>query len=104
MRKFAEVAQRSQTERTSRHYVHWDKLRRLKPPEGLTMEEWWMALKFARSSILKPVPLKDTQGKPFQFCVPDLVQEEMHQIDVGQEVRSGCLSKSPTLKRETNTW
>jgi Fic family protein len=67
----------------SDHYLHWDKLRRLKAPEGITNEEWWLATKFQRNGALKPVPLLDKAGKPFRFCVPDLVQQELHLIDVG---------------------
>src|SRR5690606_2780541 len=31
----------------------------------------------------KSIPLTDTTGRPFQFAVPELVQEELHQIDLG---------------------
>ena len=31
--------------RTQRHYLHWDKLRRYSPPEGMSHREWWMILK-----------------------------------------------------------
>lgn len=64
-------------------YPHWDKLRHLEPPEGLSLEEWWLGLKFQRAAMVKPLPLLDKRGKPFQFCVPDLIQAELHQIDVG---------------------
>lgn len=64
-------------------YLHWDKLRHLKPPAGSTVEEWWLAIKLHRMAASKPLPLRDKQGRPFQFCVPDLVQAELHQIDVG---------------------
>src|SRR2546430_9725833 len=67
----------------SGQYLHWDKLRRLKPPESFTIEEWWFATKFQRMSVLKAVPLKDKEGKPFRFSIPDLVQKELHSIDVG---------------------
>jgi len=67
----------------SEPYLHWDKLRHLKPPEGFTHEEWWSATKIQRTGALKPVPLRDKAGKPFCFCVPGLVQQELHLIDVG---------------------
>src|SRR6266567_3549197 len=67
----------------SEHYLHWDKLRRLKPPEGFTLEEWWLAIKLQRNGVLKAVPLNDKEGKPFRFCTPDIVQQELHEIDVG---------------------
>jgi Fic family protein len=66
-----------------RHYLHWDKLRRYPPPEGLNYREWWLALKLGRMGSLKPLPLPDKAGRPFQFAVPELVMEELHQIDLG---------------------
>lgn len=66
----------------SRHYLHWDKLRHHKI-EGYKSEDLWMAAKFQRIGTLRPVPLLDKSGKPFQFCVPELVQENLHRIDVG---------------------
>jgi Fic family protein len=64
-------------------YLHWDKLRRLKPPEDFTSEEWWLATKMQRAGLLKPIELKDKQGRPFRFSAPDLVQGELHEITVG---------------------
>jgi Fic family protein len=69
--------------RAQRHYLHWDKLRHLPPPSGLTHREWWMVLKLSRMDALKPIPLYDAARKPFQFAVPEFVQEELHQIDLG---------------------
>jgi Fic family protein len=88
--RFCEVTSLSSTERTSRHYLHWDRLRRYPPPQGFTSQEWWLALKFSRRGILKPVPLKDKLGQHFQFCVPDIVAEELHRIDVGAGAISGA--------------
>lgn len=62
-------------------YRHWHKLRYLEPPKGLTSELWWLAIKMARSTLLKPLPLLDREGRPFQFAVPDLLFEMLHQID-----------------------
>ncbi|HTA29971.1 MAG TPA: Fic family protein [Candidatus Cybelea sp.] len=33
--------------------------------------------------MLKSIPLKDKEGNPFRFCTPELVQQELHAIDVG---------------------
>lgn len=68
---------------TPRRYLHWDKLRRYSPPAGLNHREWWLILKLSRADSLKPIGLKDKAGRPFRFMVPDLVQEELHQIDLG---------------------
>ncbi len=64
-------------------YPHWDKLRHLTPPEGLSAEEWWLGIKLRRGGLLKDIQLLDKEGKSFCFCVPDMVQEELHDIDVG---------------------
>ena len=64
-------------------YPHWDKLRHVSPPSGFTSEEWWLAVKFQRHGAFRPLPLHDKQGHPFQFWVPDLVQAQLHEIDVG---------------------
>ncbi len=69
--------------KTQRHYLHWDRLRRHLAPEGFTHREWWAAQKLSRIDSLKPLPLEDTAGKQFQFSVPEIVMEELHQIDLG---------------------
>ena len=45
-------------------YRHWEKLRFLTPPDGLTAAEWWSLIKLARAPSLKPIPLQDAQGNP----------------------------------------
>jgi hypothetical protein len=36
-------------------YLHWDQLRHRQPPAGLTIEEWWTAMRFARGRKARPV-------------------------------------------------
>ena len=55
----------------ARHYPHWDKLRYLKPPKGLSAKEWWLALKILRMGQWRLVPLEDRGGVPFRFSVPE---------------------------------
>lgn len=63
-------------------YLHWDKLRHLPPPEGLTPEQWWAATKIARSGLLQPIPpLLDKRGRPFQLAMPEPVLIHLHHID-----------------------
>lgn len=64
-------------------YLHWDKLRRYSPPAGINHREWWLTIKFSRLEALRSIGLKDTTQKPFQFAVPEMVMEELHQIDLG---------------------
>ena len=61
-------------------YRHFEKLKRLKPPEGLTLEEWWFGIKLARQKLMKPIPLRDVKGNPFWYAVPDEALEMAHHI------------------------
>ena len=63
-------------------YRHWEKLRRLQPPDGLSLKEWWAGIKFARFQIRRKVPLLlDKNGKPFTYSLADPVLELLHEID-----------------------
>ena len=62
-------------------YRHWHKLQYLDPPPGFTHETWWLAIKLARNTILKPWPLKDVNQKPFKWAMPDILLEMLHRID-----------------------
>lgn len=64
-------------------YLHWDELRRRKPPDGLSHREWWMLLKLQRLNSLQVIPLRDRQGRAFRFSVPPQVAEPLHEIDLG---------------------
>jgi Fic family protein len=62
-------------------YLHWDKLRRLPAPEGLSSEQWWLRLKSARQDAMRPLPLADLDGKPFGYTLPDLILRHLHRVD-----------------------
>ncbi|MGF1641993.1 MAG: Fic family protein, partial [Thiotrichales bacterium] len=63
-------------------YLHWDDLRHRAPPEGLTIEEWWLGVKLARLGRATTVPLlRDKGDRPFTFGMPERVQRELHRID-----------------------
>lgn len=62
-------------------YLHWDKLRYLEPPSGMSRDEWWFLIKTARASNLRALPLIDPDGKPFVYWAPDVVQRRLHYID-----------------------
>ena len=62
-------------------YLHWDEMRHRTPPDGLTLEEWWMGTKASRNALARPLPLTGNDGRPFQFSNVDLVQEMVHRID-----------------------
>jgi Fic family protein len=62
-------------------YLHWDKLRRMPPPKGLSSDEWWLRTKISRTSEMRFLPLGDGEGVPFTYGLPDLVLESLHHID-----------------------
>lgn len=70
-------------------YLHWDKLRYLSPPEGLTTEEWWLGTKISRRAGARSLPLRDSLDSPFRFTNVNQVQQIAHQID--QEVSGHIL-------------
>ena len=82
------------------HYYHWDKLRHLTPPEGLTTEEWWLAVKLARRALYRPVPHTDVRGEPFQYAQPDSVHRLLHQItrDASGAIQSPEAVTNPNTK------
>lgn len=55
-------------------YLPWEKLRFKEPPEGLSHEEWWYAVKLARLANYRALPtLRDKNGQPFVYALPDEV-------------------------------
>ena len=64
-----------------REYLHWDKLRHLKPPGDLTPHEWWLGVKLGRGPLLTKLPLLDAKGQPFTYGTPSSVQRLLHYVD-----------------------
>jgi len=63
-------------------YRHWDILRHLEPPEGLPVEEWWLAIKLARRSSARQLPaLTDRTGQPFWLSLVDPALQMLHDVD-----------------------
>lgn len=62
-------------------YLHWEKLRFLDPPEELSREDWWMAVKVARMPTYRPIPLRDVEGGPFEYAMTDRVLEMLSSVD-----------------------
>lgn len=62
-------------------YEHWDHVRHLAPPPGLTTTAWWAALKVARSVLARDLPLQDQHGEPFVVSVTGTMQRKLHFLD-----------------------
>ncbi len=71
-------------------YRHWDDLRGRTPPEGLSLKEWWFAIKWTRLNAAHSLPFNSTDGHPFSFWMPDGAWERVHKIDQGAGGRIAC--------------
>lgn len=60
-------------------YVHWNKLTYLTPPGGMTTEEWWTGIKWARQAITKHVHVEGEYT--FAFSNPDPLQQMLCDFD-----------------------
>lgn len=78
-------------------YLHWDALRRMPPPEGLTPQRYWLLTKTARNTICKQLPFFDKNDRPFQYCIPDPAAEMLHQID---QKASGAIRMAEPITNE----
>lgn len=65
----------------SGEYRHWDDIRRSTPPDGLTREQWWLGIKWARAPLRRTIPLRATDGTQFHYSLPDPVLELLSWID-----------------------
>lgn len=75
-------------------YLHWDKLRHLPPPEGLSAEQWWLGIKLARRKNYRALPLFDKRRQPFQYGLPGEVQRELHWLD---RYAAGSIQAEPAI-------
>ncbi len=62
-------------------YLHWDKLRYKKAPEGLDSEHWWCGIKLARRSLYQLLPFLDYHGNPHQFAMPSSVLKTLNELN-----------------------
>lgn len=52
-------------------YHEWEWFFRHEPPAGFTREEWWYAVRSARASNARALPLALKDGAPLTFTLPD---------------------------------
>jgi len=80
-------------------YRHWDTIRRMNRPDGLTPEDFWFAQKMARVGMRREISsFLDADGKPFWYCLPDPLLEYLHDVD---RLAAGTLTAPEPLSRET---
>ncbi|HVQ57541.1 MAG TPA: Fic family protein [Solirubrobacterales bacterium] len=87
--------------RCRRRYLHWEKLKRLQSPPGLSSEQWWLKIRSARSDGWRDLPLTDSEGRPFGYTLPDAVLRSLHQVDQlpVEAIDAGTLSEREGRRR-----
>lgn len=75
------LASEKEARRTDR-YITWEELRYRKPPEGLTLEEWWVGIRLHRMQARVQVPLRDKKGQQFSYAYTLQMQELLHRVDM----------------------
>ena len=63
-------------------YLHWSKLKYMKPPEGFTVKDWWMATKMVRGAASHTLPLEDEHGRSFAFTDSGYLHRMLHEVDL----------------------
>lgn len=61
-------------------YLSWEEMRNRKPPSGLTRGEWWAVTALKREGAARILPLKQINGKPFWFTLPDEAMKMLNDI------------------------
>jgi Fic family protein len=84
----------------SGRYLHWDKLLYHSPPDQLSHQEWWAALKLQRRAQAKFIALADKKGRLFSFGLVDPLPQRLHQIDLqaGGLIQAPEEVTNPTIK------
>jgi Fic family protein len=62
-------------------YLHWDEVRRRKPPDGLSLEEWWALLRWGRERISRRVPFSSTDGESFWYAQTSKIERALQRCD-----------------------
>lgn len=74
-------------------YRHWDKVRFLPPPDGITNEQWWYSIKWRRSGQMVSSPIADVSGKLFRYQIIESMYEQLHLTDLGMGGNIGVSSQ-----------
>ena len=67
--------------RANSEYFHWDELRARPRPQGLGLESAWAAVKMARLTERRTLPLRDPKGSHFGYWLPPKALATLHDVD-----------------------
>lgn len=67
--------------RVRKEYLHWNKVRHLKPPPDLNHREWWWKIASERRGNFREFPLTDIDGERFVYGLPDIVLKSLRLVD-----------------------
>lgn len=81
-------------------YLHWDEMRHRTPPEGLTLEQWWLGTALSRGAASRTLPLAAIDGSSFRFSNVDQIQEMVHRID--QQASGHILADQQVMNRHSS--
>jgi len=62
-------------------WLPWDKLRHRSRPSRWNEAQWWAGIKLNRTGLMRPLPLKDSDGRNFQFALPDSALQRIERIN-----------------------
>lgn len=62
-------------------YLHWDKLRFKKAPQGLASESWWFGIKLARRALYQPLPFLDCCHNPHQLAMHSDMMQSVNRLN-----------------------
>jgi len=80
--RFASVMRSVGGPSVSGKYLHWDELKYREPPAGLSVREWWLALKLGRDVGRVVTPLVGVSGQPFSYVMVDPLPLRLHETDL----------------------
>lgn len=90
-----QVIAASSTGSMSQEYLPWDKVRFKDPPDGLSLDEWWVAIKIGRRAMQREIPaLRNMEGQPFRYALPDTV---LRDCDLITQQASGSIAVSEQI-------
>ncbi len=88
---------RDLVKKANKEYLHWDKFRYQKMPEGIEPETAWAFLKFSRYTNRENLPIRDEKLGPFSIMITKEFLKDLSYIDQNS---SGSIASSESMPDE----